>query len=408
MKDKGNIKKHGTTSHRDSSSVGLITYILGLHGRVAASINSHDSWPNTDGEIEIHDKIGTPTANFRVQVKALPENHNGSYDFPVSLFKYVAELNTPIMVLLPDTKSGRVYWKYFDEENVKTIRYTSKQQTKSLKITKKDSFTKSEKAYIREWEQIADARKTKISEMRSALDEINTKDIARSKELLEANRPSEALALLEKLKADKWDILTPNEKYRVLNNIGISQHYLGDKLIAAQNLSAAYEYEPENENAKVNLALAKMPVDKPKEALKIVNAVLRQNPINPSAAVIKVRAMHSIGKSFKYIERTLDTTVRNAPEVLHAMSYATRNTDPETSISLLREAIKKDSDNIHATADLGIALLQLTQNQWQGKIRGELSDEERESVEEGISLLETAWSNLVTKEDKKSSTKLVV
>lgn len=402
MSDKGEIKKHGETSHKDNSSVGLINYILGDHKRVGSNISTHDSWPNTDGDIEILTVEGVPLGAFRVQVKSLPEEHGEKYDFPIGLFKYVTEMSVPVMALLPDTKAGRVYWKYFDEDNVKNIKYTPKQQTKSLKLTKSQSFTMQEKAYIDEWVKIAEDRKNHLAEMRNALNELNSKDILRSKELIDTNHPSEALLFLEKMKDEKWDTLNPNEKFRVLTNIGVSQHLLGRNEDAAQNFIEAFSLEPTLDKAKANRALAHLLKGENKEGLKLVDNILATNPIDPTAAAIKVRAMYELGRSYTAIEKVLDPTVKESVEVIHALSYATRDNDTDKSIQLLKRAVEIDADNANLNADLGISLLQSVQKKWKGKIRGELSSEEKITVEEGIRYLELAWSKLQTDDDKRS------
>lgn len=401
MSDKGDIKKFGKTSFQDTSSVGLINFILGSHQRIASNINTHDTWPNTDGDIGINED-DQPIGIIRVQVKTLPKDHGGKYDIPVGIYKYVKEMGQPILVLLPDAANLRVYWKYIDEEVAKTTNYTAKQQTKSINLTKRNSFTLEDKQYIDDWVKIAKDQKSTLEKMRSALTELNSKDIARSKELLNRGQASEALELLKRLREEKWESLNSNERFRILTNIGYGQHHLGENSEAIKSFTEAYSNEPSSDKAKVNMALAYMLSGELNKALKMVNAVLRVNPIDPNASSIKIRAMHELGKSYQTIIKSLDPAILESIEALHALSYITRDTNPEQSIYLLEKAAEKDSSDINIRADLGIAIMQRVESKWKGKIRGELNSIDQASIQKGIDHLEYAWKQQRTLEDKKA------
>jgi predicted Zn-dependent protease len=401
MSGKGDIKKFGETSFKDTSSVGLINYILGYHGRIASNINTHDTWPNVDGDVGITEN-DQPIGVWRTQVKTLPKDHGGKYDIPVGIYKYVKQMGQPILVLLPDINDQRVYWKYIDEDVANATSYTAKQQTKSINLTKRNSFTIKEKRYIDDWVKITKDRISTLEKMHSALTELTSKEIARSKDLLDKGQTSEALELLQKLFEEKKESLSSNELFRIMTNIGYAQHHLGNNTEAIKCFYEAYKNESSSDKAKVNIALAYMLEGKTDKALRMVNAVLRVNPIDPNAASIKIRAMHELGKTYKAILKSLDNTVLESVEALHALSYVTRDTDPDESIRLLEKAAEKDSSDINIRADLGIALMQRVESKWAGKIRGELNAQDRESIQRGIDHLEYAWKQQRTPEDKKA------
>jgi hypothetical protein len=126
--------------------------ILASHKRVMPKLYSNDKWPNIDGYVEIQDSNNVLTGRLFVQAKTLSKNHNLKFSCPVSFFSS-CEIN-PCLLLGVDNLNEKVYWLYFDAQNIKKIDFKKNKCTKTIQFDQSNYLDKNTKTYIDAWEGI--------------------------------------------------------------------------------------------------------------------------------------------------------------------------------------------------------------------------------------------------------------
>jgi len=148
-------KKHSSSAFKDKTSVSLVENILSKHGAVMPNINSHDTWPDIDGSIDINDKSGNIVSVINVQVKTFSSNdHNYKYNCPTSLLAYCRD-TAPCMLLVVDSINNKVYWLYIDRNKAIKLLGDKKTKTRTIQLNKNKYFSESNVLYIDEWIGIA-------------------------------------------------------------------------------------------------------------------------------------------------------------------------------------------------------------------------------------------------------------
>ncbi len=158
---------HSITASNDSAAVGLIKFILGTHAKVVARLHDYDTWPNTDGHIEVLDDDRQPMGIIWAQVKGLPENHKLKFRCPTGLFEF-AHQNGPIFLFGVDPKEKKIYWNYYDEDVVAKLKYANK-KTLTVEFEPERSFTEQDTSYIEAWKQLVTDRKARIPGLRDTI-----------------------------------------------------------------------------------------------------------------------------------------------------------------------------------------------------------------------------------------------
>lgn len=153
---------HHKSSFTDMQSITLIGNILTGHGRVMPNLSAVDKWPNIDGRVEVQDEEANLIGPLSVQAKTLPVNHDLKFPCPVTFLSY-CEIE-PCMLLGVDNQSERVYWRYFDSQEVQEIDFKKNKHTKTLYFDGAQYFDKSQTGYIKEWSQIIEKNKIRLKE----------------------------------------------------------------------------------------------------------------------------------------------------------------------------------------------------------------------------------------------------
>jgi tetratricopeptide (TPR) repeat protein len=108
------------------------------------------------------------------------------------------------------------------------------------------------------------------------------------RDLLNANKPSTAMPLLEKLKTRCWHTASNWVKFRITTNIASAYLNLGDDQKASALFKEANLYEPENEKSICNLGLAYLLEKEYSKAKKTVNIAIAKWPDNKRAYALLV------------------------------------------------------------------------------------------------------------------------
>ena len=73
MKILGKPAKHAKSSFHDREAISLLENILTSHELVMPDLKKGDTWPNTDGYLQVTESNGCPVGQLEVQVKSLKE-----------------------------------------------------------------------------------------------------------------------------------------------------------------------------------------------------------------------------------------------------------------------------------------------------------------------------------------------
>ena len=132
-------------------------------------------------------------------------------------------------------------------------------------------------------------------------------DIARK--LLKSHRPTTAFELLETLKKRTWKDASDDLKFSILTNMAAAQFTLNNEQEAAELLHEAFNYDPKNEKALSNRALAYLLQGETEKAADYAKQASKMNRKNTDAYVILV------GISTE--EEPLDEVIAEVPDYLH-------------------------------------------------------------------------------------------
>ena len=132
-------------------------------------------------------------------------------------------------------------------------------------------------------------------------------DIARK--LLKSHRPTTAFELLETLKKRTWKDASDDLKFSILTNMAAAQFTLNNEQEAAELLHEAFNYDPKNEKALSNRALAYLLQGETEKAADYAKQASKMNRKNTDAYVILV------GISSE--EKPLDEVIAEVPDYLH-------------------------------------------------------------------------------------------
>lgn len=401
MAKSNNIPSHGKTSFTDVQSVALITGTLASHGRIAPNIAAHDSWPNTDGDLDILDDSGGFVGSFKVQAKTLAESGKLKFTCSVGFLNYCKIM--PVMLLVADNETEKVYWLYLNEESVSKLDYADNTSTKTLDLIEEQSFSKTDTAYIDEWTELFIAKKSKIDELTKKVSEALTNEIDIGKKFLETYRYSEGLAYFLDLKDRRWEEADAHSKFRIQSNIAAAQCHLDQVEDGAKNFLEAYEFQPDLPKAQTNKAVAHILQGDYQKAVDQADVVLATNPLDANASSAKIQAMALLGMSLNDIVSVIDTAVLNDSSVAYALSTAAKQQglDAEALI-YLEKAVSEDSDgDPNVLADLGISILESVISMDRVARRGLLNPDQTERINRAALLLQKAWKGLPDAEDRK-------
>ena len=192
----------------------------------------------------------------------------------------------------------------------------------------------------------------------SAVETEHQKEIDDAQKLLKKGSPRSALSRLKDLKDRSWDNASANLKFKILTNMAAAQYALNKKLKAAKLLLRAFQYNPENENALSNRALAYLLRGETDKAADDARKTLEKNPENINAYVVLVEIStgketleEAIAKVPKYLRKT--------PEIACAISDIAKQRENFEEAKKWRETMvaygQEDTPNFKA--DLATILI---------------------------------------------------
>ncbi len=226
-------------------------------------------------------------------------------------------------------------------------------------------------------------------------------EIDYARDLIDKHKPASALSYLEPIKDRIWNQTTPSVKFRLLTNIAAAKLELGEEKDAAQLFIEALQYNPDEEKALCNVALAYILLDKPDKAEEYVKKVLLKNQasgrgysmliqIRSDASVPVEKIISEIPSEYHdlpVVAYALGTVCRRSQHFKEALEWfkkagTAKNKEPEYLVSQATTLLASISTNMHLS------------------FSKRLTKDEHEKVIEAVGLFEQAWEEIKSHEDK--------
>ena len=218
-------------------------------------------------------------------------------------------------------------------------------------------------------------------------------------ELLKNHSPTAALKRLEDLKRSIWTSASPIEKFRVLTNMAASQHALNKEREAAMLLIEAFQYNPEDEKALSNRALAHLLLGEMDKAADYARKTLEKNPANLNAYVVLVEISTD--------EETLEEVIAKVPkyfretsEIAHAISDIAKQRGNLEEARKWRETMvaqaQEDASNLKAA--LAVILIEQVLVNRIAVYTKQLDELQKDQLKRAVGLLREAWESVVNTE----------
>ena len=220
-----------------------------------------------------------------------------------------------------------------------------------------------------------------------------------ARDLLNKGKPYSALELLEKLKQRIWADASPNTKFRILTNMGVAKLALNREDEAALLLLEAFQYNPEEEKAISNRALAHFVLGEVEEASRYAKKTLEQNRANIDAYVVLVSISADV-ETLQDIIANVPVNLRETPQIAQAISeIARQRKDFEQAIKWGETSISRAQDGIaNYQAALARILVEQILDNRTALITQQLDGSQKEQLERAVELFSKAWDSVANTE----------
>lgn len=228
----------------------------------------------------------------------------------------------------------------------------------------------------------------------SDYDEFLTPELDRIRSILDT-KPKTAHESLETIKKTHWRQLSNVSKFRILTNMGACKFRLGEESSAATYFEQAYDFQPDDEKAKTNLALASLLRDDISKARQLAEMVLKDHPENTGAASVVIATTSN---------DTDPTTVVPA-EMLEKMEVAfalaalyRKYGDFDSAVHWSKKAFELSPDSLECAISYATNTLQTTLRDTSIAVGNQPSEEEQETIKVASSILTDVWNKLKVRE----------
>ena len=220
-------------------------------------------------------------------------------------------------------------------------------------------------------------------------------EIDNARDLLRQRRPAAALELLEKLKQRIWTDASSSTRFRILTNIGAAKLALNREHEAAMLLLEAFQYNPEEEKAISNRALAHFLLGEVEEAARYAKKTLEQNPANIDAYVVLVSISADV-ETLQDIIVNVPEYLRETPQIAQAISeIARQRRDFEQAIKWGETSVSRAQDGVaNYQAALARILVDQISNDRSAMLTQQLDDSRKERLKRAVELFTEAWNSV--------------
>ena len=163
------------------------------------------------------------------------------------------------------------------------------------------------------------------------------KDLEYPKQLRKEKNPKQALDYLDSFQNERWDLADNIIKHKILSAKGYCNLELNKTHEAAQLFIRALQYNPEDENALSNAALAYTILNDGK-ADEFIEKTISKNPFNLLANSCRISRVQS--KDFRNILNITPQNLLDTSEIAYSLGIKARDLDLfDTSIKWLRKSL---------------------------------------------------------------------
>lgn len=220
-------------------------------------------------------------------------------------------------------------------------------------------------------------------------------EIDYARDLIHAFRLKECIGILENLRARVWATASPIVRFRLLSNLAAAKMRLEQYEEAARLILEAFQYNPDDEKALVNISLAHVVLKDFEQTEAYARKVLEKNPANSSAYCLLLE----IPPHNTNLENALSAVpepYRSSAEVAYSLGLiAFRGKRLPEAISWLEIADANNTEGIpEIKAALGEALIQTLWGERSITALGLVSDSQKETIDRAVQLLSSAWDSV--------------
>ncbi len=218
-------------------------------------------------------------------------------------------------------------------------------------------------------------------------------EIDNAQDLLNKHQPHSALNQLEKLKDRIWEGASAITKFRILTGMGTTQLALKKEQEGAKLILKAFQYNPEDETALSNRALAHFLLRETEMAEEYAKKTLKKNPTNINA----YRTLIEISTDEETLEEVIAKVpeyLRNSPQIAYAISNIAKQRGNLKEARKWREImVEHDQEDLpdYKAALASILIEQISQNRV-AALTNQLDDPQQEQLRRAIELLTEAWN----------------
>ena len=218
-------------------------------------------------------------------------------------------------------------------------------------------------------------------------------EIDNAQDLLNKHQPRSALNRLEKLKDRIWEDASSITKFRILTGMAATQIVLNKDQESAMLILKAFQYNPEDEIALSNRALAHFLLKEMEVAKKYVKKTLEKNPTNINAYRTLIE-ISTDEETFEEVIAKVPEYLREDPQIAYGISNIAKQRGNLEAARKWREImVDHDKENLpdYKAALATILIEQISENRVPA-LTNQLNDTQQEQLRKAIELLTEAWN----------------
>lgn len=220
-----------------------------------------------------------------------------------------------------------------------------------------------------------------------------------ARDFLKKHKPQSALDLLENLKQRIWMDASPMMKFHLLTTIAAAQLVLNNEQESARLVLKAFQYNPEDEAALGNRALAHFLLGETEQAAAYAEKTLEKNPVNTDAYAILV-GVSTDEETLEEVIAKVPDYLRETPQVAHAISDIARHRGNLEEAIKWRETLVApgQEDTPHFKAALATTLIEQVLDNRHAVFTNQITDSQKEQLRRAVELLTEAWDCVASTE----------
>ena len=218
-------------------------------------------------------------------------------------------------------------------------------------------------------------------------------EIDNVQDLLNRHQPLAALNQLEKLKDRIWEDASSITKFRILTGMGATQLALNKEQESAILILKAFQYNPEDETALSNRALAHFLLKETEMAEEYAKKTLEKNPTNINAYRTLIE-ISTDEETFEEVIAKVPEYLQEDPQIAYGISNVAKQRGNLEEARKWREImVEHDKENLpdYKVALATILIQQISDNRI-AALTNQLDDLQQEQLRKAIELLTEAWN----------------